>query len=161
MTTARPRLSCKPWRRPPISTDPRAPYGLPAWGFALVWALIQDRGHSRRPDAVQRQRAATELALDAGRAGVQDDRIDGRGATGDLSDDPDGGVVPADVDGGHVRPGQDEADDLAVDEAVAVTLAVLRPCTAGKAVTVSSPPSGRRTAWLLQVAKPMAGRPVA
>ena len=42
----------------------------------------QDRGRGCRPDAVQAQRAVPELALDAGGAGVQHDRVDGRGAPG-------------------------------------------------------------------------------
>jgi hypothetical protein len=33
-------------------------------------------------------------------------------------------LYPADVEGGRVRPGQDEADDVTVDEAIGVTLAV-------------------------------------
>src|SRR6516225_1616333 len=85
----------------------------------------QDRGRRGRLDAVQAQRPVPELARDTGGAGVQDDRLDGRDAPGDLGDGPDRGVVPADVDAGQVRPGQDEADDLAVDEAVDVTIAVV------------------------------------
>jgi hypothetical protein len=84
----------------------------------------QDRGRGGHPDAVQAQCPVPELARDAGGAGVQDSRVDGRGAPGDLGDGADGGVVAADVDGGQILPGQDEADDLAVDEAVGVTLGV-------------------------------------
>jgi hypothetical protein len=91
----------------------------------------QDRGRRGRPDAVQTQRAVPELARDAGGTGVQHGRVQGRGAPSDLGDRPDGGVVPADVEGGQVRPGQDEADDLAVDEAAGVTLAVFRPVHGG------------------------------
>ena len=91
----------------------------------------QDRGRRGRPDAVQAQRAAPELARDARGAGVQDDRLDGRDAPGDLGDGPDRGVVPADVDGGQVRPGQDEADDLAVDEAIGSHSPSSGPWTAG------------------------------
>jgi hypothetical protein len=39
----------------------------------------QDGGRGCRPDAVQAQRAVPELARDAGGAGVQDGRVDGRG----------------------------------------------------------------------------------
>src|ERR1700691_4813792 len=58
-------------------------------------------------------------------ARVQDDRVDVREAPGDLRDGADGGVVTADVDGRQALTGQDEADDLTVDEAVGVTLAIL------------------------------------
>ena len=54
----------------------------------------QDRGRGCRPDALQAQRAVPELARDAGGAGVQDGRVDGRGAPGDLGDGRDRGVVP-------------------------------------------------------------------
>ena len=35
-----------------------------------------------------------------------------------------GALYPADIEDGQVRLGQDEADDLTVDEAIGVTLAV-------------------------------------
>ena len=84
----------------------------------------EDRDCGCCPDAVQGHGAVTELALDTGGAGVQDDRIDSRAAPGDLDDRAYGGIVAADVDGGQVVAGQDKADDLAVDEAIGVTLAV-------------------------------------
>src|ERR1700722_15275483 len=134
MTTAGPRTAAAAAARMLSRLSGRA-RDLPGAGAAPA-------GRAPRAGA---QGAVPELARDAGGAGVQDDRVDGRGAPGDLGDGRDGGVVPADVDGGQVRPGQDEADHLAVDEAVGVPLAVFWPVQAGTAVTVSSPPPGRGT----------------
>jgi hypothetical protein len=54
----------------------------------------QDCGRGSRPGAVQRQWAVAELALDAGGAGVQDDRADVRDPPGDFRDGLDRGVAP-------------------------------------------------------------------
>jgi hypothetical protein len=43
-----------------------------------------DRGRGCHPDAVHAQRAVSELARHPGGAGVQDGRVDGRAAPGDL-----------------------------------------------------------------------------
>ncbi|GAA2873464.1 hypothetical protein GCM10010524_00590 [Streptomyces mexicanus] len=85
----------------------------------------EDRGGRGGTAAVEAERAFAELAGDAGGAGVQDGRVDGRGAAGDLGDGADGRVVAAEVDGGQAVSGEDEADDLAVDLAVVAPFTVL------------------------------------
>src|SRR5580658_2609708 len=84
----------------------------------------QDRGRGSGANAVQAQRAPPELARDARGTSVQHNRVDAREAPGDLGYGADGRVVTGDVNGGQVLAAQDEPYDLAVDEAVGVTLRV-------------------------------------
>jgi hypothetical protein len=62
---------------------------------------------------------------------VKDGGVDVRDTAGDLPHGADGGVVAADVDGGQVAAGQDEADDPAVDVDLRVALAILQSVHGG------------------------------